>query len=169
MSLFELLITFTIFATILSLTLFFYGQSMKATRRHDQGSEVYRRAHNLFSDIERFLHSGILMLATENHLAVCPFRPDNAISDNRLLNWSAQTDVLSASEEGLMLQKGTGKKPFATLKSWESISFEPQAFSDTEKQRRFDYVTLHYSGTPPSVTREGRLYSFKRQVLLVRY
>jgi hypothetical protein len=169
MSLFELLVTFTLFASILTLTLYFYGQSMKATRRHDQGSEVYRRAHNLFSDVERFLNSGTLVYATENNLAVAPFRDEWTVADNRLFNWSTQARVLSISELGLMLQEGAEKKPFIELKPWESLSFAPQSFAETERQRRYDYLTLLYVGSPPSETRKGRAYEFKRQVLLVRY
>ena len=169
LTLFELLVTFSIFATILTLTLFFYGQSIKATRRHDQGSEVYRRAHNLFADIERFLHSGVLMLATERQLAVSPIPDDQPVTNARLFAFAPRAHVLSIGENGLVLHDGSASQEFGHLQSWEGLSFEPQQFADSEPQRRYDYVTLLYTGQPPSVTREGRPYHFKRQVLLVRY
>ncbi len=167
LTLFELLITFSIFAIILTLTLFFYGQSLKATRRHDQGSEVYRRAHKLFSDVEEFVHSGVLMLVQEDQIAVSPFRAEQALQ-KRLLNW-APAQVLAITEEGVMVNEGLESRKIQELKSWEKLSFTPQPFDDHELQRRYDYVALNYSATPPSPTREGRLYEFSRQILLVRY
>jgi hypothetical protein len=168
-TLFELLITFSIFTLVLSLTLFFYGQSIKATRRHDQGSEVYRRANDLFSKVERFLHGGILMLVTDHNLMLSPFPQENAIMANRLCNWSQQAQTLSISPEGLFLRQGDERREFFRMQSWEGLSFVPQPFSEQEANRRFDYVTLLYTGVPPSVTRQGRTYQFKRQVLLERY
>ncbi len=169
LSLIELLLAMSMFSAILTLTLFFYGQGMKAQRRHDQGSEVYRRAHHLFSDIERFLNSGTLMWATNNELMVSPYRQVDAIGANRVLQWADQAEVLSVTEEGVMLQRVGEKKPFAQLESWEGLSFSPQEFNDFETERRFDYVTLLFSATPPSPTQEGRNYQFQRQILLVRY
>jgi Tfp pilus assembly protein PilE len=170
LTLFELLVTFSLFAIILTLTLFFYGQSVKATRRHDQGSEVYRRAHNLFSDIERFLHSGILMWASDHQLVVSVFSEEEAITDSRLFAFTPRAHALTLSENGLRLQVAEEpEREFSKLKSWEGLSFEPQQFGLGDPQRRYDYVTLLYTAMPPSETRDKRPYHFKRQVLLVRY
>lgn len=169
LSLLELLLAMSLFSAILTLTLFFYGQSIKAQRRHDQGSEVYRRAHNLFSDIERFLDSGTLMWATNNQLMLSPYRQVDAIGANRVRQWADQAQVLSISEDGVTLQNGADSKPFAQLQRWEGLSFSPQEFGKFETEHRHDHVTLLYSATPPSPTREGRVYQFQRQILLVRY
>lgn len=164
----ELLVTLSIFAMVLTLTLYFYGQSMKANRRHDQGSEVYRRAHDVFSDVERFLGGGVLMFASEKELMLAAFPQQAALTVSRMPNWPTQAQVLAVSGERLVLRQGTEEKEFFRLKSWEQFSFATQPFDAGDKERRYDYVTLLYTGTPPSPTREGRPYTFNRQVLLAR-
>lgn len=95
LTLLELLVTFSIFALVLVLTLFFYGQSLQANRRHDQGSEVYRRAHAVFGDIERLLGQGVLMLATEKELMLAAYPAQGLVTPARALNWSPRAQVLA--------------------------------------------------------------------------
>ncbi len=168
-TLLELFVTFSLFGLILTLVLYFYGQSTKATQRHDQGSEVYRRAHALFADIENFLHSGMLYHGTEKYLVVSPYRTDSILSENRLLLPPEKARTLSISESGLDLHTGSEKQELFRKKTWEQISFLVHEPADQDPERRKDYVTLTFTSTPPSKTRSERPYEFRRQVLLERY
>ncbi len=169
LTLLELLVTFSLFGLILTLVLYFYGQSTKATQRHDQGSEVYRRAHALFSDIEHFLHSGMLYYGTEDFLVVSPYRADGLLSDSRLPQPTEKARTLSISDNALELHNGSEKQEFFRKNSWEQVSFLVHEPADQDPERRRDYVTLVFTSTPPSATRQGRPYEFRRQVLLERY
>ncbi len=169
LTLLELMITFSIFGLILTLTLYFYGQSTKATQRHDQGSEVYRRAHKVFSDIELFLHSGTFYHGTDTSLVVCPYRTEGFLSENRLLQPPEKAQTLSVTEEGLVLHAGAERREFFRKRTGENLSFLPHQPSDQDPERRRDYVTLIFSSKVPSVTTGTRDYEFRRQVLLERY
>lgn len=169
LTLLELLITFSIFGLILTLTLYFYGQSTKATRRHDQGSEVYRRAHTLFGDIEGFLHSGTFYHGSETFLVVCPFRTEGFLLPNGLLAPPEKAQTLAVTEEGLDLHNGNERREFFRKKTWERLSFSPHLPSPEDPERRRDYVTLVFAADAPSETRGTRPYEFRRQVLLERY
>lgn len=169
LTLLELLITFSIFGLVLTLTLYFYGQSTKATQRHDQGSEVYRRAHNLFADIELFLHSGTFYYGTDKYLVVCPYRTEGFLSENRLLQPPEKAQTLSVTEEALVLHTGLERREFFRKRTGENMTFLSHQPEDEDPERRRDYVTLIFTSYAPSVTSGKRLYDFRRQVLLERY
>lgn len=165
----ELLITFSLFGVILSLTLYFYGQSAKITQRHDQGSEVYRRARLAFADIERFLASGVFYHATDKYLVVSPFRREDFLLENRLLRPPERAQTLSVSSSGLVLHTGHERRELFRKNEWEEIAFSPHQPSDKDPERRRDYVSVIFTSLSPSVTAGTRPYEFRRQILLERY
>lgn len=165
----ELLITLSIFGVILSLTLYFYGQSTRITQRHDQGSEVYRRASVAFADVERFLHSGILYYATKRYLVVSCFHRENFLLENRILRPQEHAQTLSTTSTGLVLHTGHERHEVFRKKEWEEIAFSPHQPDDKDPERRRDYVSVIFTSLSPSVTAGTRPYEFRRQVLLERY
>ena len=60
------MVTLSVFGLILVLTLWSYVQGVKATNRHNESSDVFRRANAIFGKIETQLESSqVLHVATD--------------------------------------------------------------------------------------------------------
>ena len=168
LTLIEVMVTLTVFGLILSLTLWSYVQGVKANRRQNESSDIFRRANSLFGRIETRLENSRI-LHVQNDLVIFHPHSSELLTSGGSYNWNEKASTLLATSTGLELLEESDRQTIFGLKSWETLQFEAQSVGGDLPDQRPDYLTVKFTSTPDSVTRDDRTRSFERTLLLERF
>ena len=161
------MVTLSVFGLILVLTLWSYVQGVKATNRHNESSDVFRRANAIFGKIETQLESCLVLHVDPTYIVFHPHQ-EEPLDRNRLYRWSPRALTLLSSKDGLAKVDGDSQVTLVKYAPYESLAFIAQTVSEQLTDQRPDFIQATFTSTPPSVTRT-QTRSFQKTIILERY
>ena len=167
LTLIEVMVTLSVFGLILVLTLWSYVQGVKATNRHNESSDVFRRANAVFGKIETQLESSQVLHVAPTYVVFHPHQSD-PLGPNRVYRWAPQALTLLSSKDGLAKVDGESRVTLAKYAPHEPLTFAGQALSEQLADQRPDFLQVTFTSTPPSVTRT-QTRSFQKTLILERH
>lgn len=167
LTLVELMVTLSVFGMILVLTLWSYVQGVKATRRHNESSDVFRRANAVFGKVSTQLESARILHAENKYVVFHP-HVETPLTEGRTYNWSPRALTLLSTNEGLARVEDSNRTTLVKFSEHESLTFSGQVLADNVVDQRPDFLKMTFVSTPPSVTRK-KTRSFQKTIILGRY
>lgn len=155
-----------IFGTVLTLVLWFYGAGVRAANRHDQSTELFRRAAVLFQLIDTKLERAQVLAVDLTNLTY--YAPsEQVVTPQRSFRWSGVANTLMVTDNALNFINDEGSiHILKKIETYESLSFASAAPQVSGSNP--DYLDVTMVTTPPSDTREDRRLTLNHRILLGR-